>query len=251
MDFKYYIDQKKYRIKPNERYIRINGWCFEEQGKGFTYKAEINGKTAECSVKKIEHKDVQEKYKRKLNVPLDCGMHIKAYFADNAEPKSFKLYLVGESEQKCIVSLGRKDIQKIIDESTISYNLDYVHLEQLKIKGAGWVTSVTGADHVRIRVTDSKDENVEMKLQRQRRPDILDAGFIKKEDINCGFMFDFVCEPEESYILVIEDGVKRKKITLNAKEIRKHDNIQKVKGYTKKFITSVNKKNVKKGLRFI
>ena len=29
---KYYIDGKKYRVKPEEAYIRVNGWCFDEEG---------------------------------------------------------------------------------------------------------------------------------------------------------------------------------------------------------------------------
>ena len=29
---KYYIDWKKYRVKPEEAYIRVNGWCFDEAG---------------------------------------------------------------------------------------------------------------------------------------------------------------------------------------------------------------------------
>ena len=32
MGIKYYIDEKKYRVKPQEKYIRVNGWAFDTLG---------------------------------------------------------------------------------------------------------------------------------------------------------------------------------------------------------------------------
>ncbi|MBU3874727.1 glycosyltransferase family 2 protein [Faecalicatena sp. AGMB00832] len=252
MTYRYYIDQKKYRIKPNERYIRINGWCFEEQGRKFSYRAEINGKPVECSIKTIIRPDVQEKFKNKFKVPADCGVHIKVYVQEGINPEKFRLYLVSEKEQKCIVYLDRKRIEKSIDDSTISYRLDYVHADQLKILGSGWATSIKGSDGVTIRVKEKDSgKDVEVRLQRQKRNDILNAGFIGKEDINCGFTFEFIHEPNRTYILVIEDGIKRKKIPLDVEQIRKYENAEKVKSYLAKFVKSLNKENIEKGIHFV
>lgn len=41
---KYYIDGKKYRVKPEEAYIRVNGWCFDEEGLDYELKAMVDGK---------------------------------------------------------------------------------------------------------------------------------------------------------------------------------------------------------------
>ena len=77
MDFKYYIDQKKFRIKPAERYIRVNGWCFEKNGEPFTYESVVNGKVVESRIKKIVRPDVQNKFGGKYSPAADTGFHIK------------------------------------------------------------------------------------------------------------------------------------------------------------------------------
>ena len=42
MSIKYYIDEKKFRVKPNERYIRVNGWVFDTEGEPIEYKVILN-----------------------------------------------------------------------------------------------------------------------------------------------------------------------------------------------------------------
>ena len=44
MQYKSCIDVIKYRIKPEEAYIRINGWAFEKNGQPLEIITEINGK---------------------------------------------------------------------------------------------------------------------------------------------------------------------------------------------------------------
>ena len=46
---KYYIDGKKYRVKPEEAYIRVNGWCFDEEGLDYELKAMVDAKT-DCKI---------------------------------------------------------------------------------------------------------------------------------------------------------------------------------------------------------
>lgn len=251
MDYKYYIDQKKYRVKPDERYIRINGWCFDVQGKDVTYKTEMNGKPVDYTIKKIVRKDVQEKYKNKYDVSADCGFHLKVFIPKEIQPISFKLFLVIGKKEKCIISLNKKQIQDIIDESTISYNIDYIHVEQLKIVCSGWATSINGCDKVKIRITDVNNQDVDRKLQRKNRRDIFEVGLVEEKDTACGFVVDFICEKDKTYILVIEDGIKRKKIYLNADKIRNYEKIRKLKHYTVKFLKSINQKNIGKGMAFV
>ena len=50
---KYYIDGKKYRVKPEEAYIRVNGWCFDEEGLDYELKAMVDGKRCEKTDCKI------------------------------------------------------------------------------------------------------------------------------------------------------------------------------------------------------
>ena len=64
MQYKSCIDVIKYRIKPEEAYIRINGWAFEKNGQPLEIITEINGKVVPNRLKKIKRPDVAEKFKK-------------------------------------------------------------------------------------------------------------------------------------------------------------------------------------------
>ena len=70
---KYYIDGKKYRVKPEEAYIRVNGWCFDEEGLDYELKAMVDGKRCEIVQKQIARSDVQKKYE----VAKELGIYDK------------------------------------------------------------------------------------------------------------------------------------------------------------------------------
>lgn len=74
---KYYIDGKKYRVKPEEAYIRVNGWCFDEEGLDYELKAMVDGKRCEIVQKQIARSDVQKKYGKKCKVTGQCGFSVK------------------------------------------------------------------------------------------------------------------------------------------------------------------------------
>ena len=78
MQYKSCIDVMKYRIKPDEAYIRINGWAFEKTGQPVELITEINGKEVPKRLKKVSRPDVAEKFK-KAKVDKTCGFHIKVY----------------------------------------------------------------------------------------------------------------------------------------------------------------------------
>lgn len=251
MDFKYYIDQKKFRVKPTERYIRVNGWCFEKQGKPFTYESEINGVLVESRVKKITRPDVQNKFKGKYNPASDSGFHIKTYVDGGVTPQSYRLYLRQGSSRKCIVSMDKKEIVALKDESTISYNIDWVHVEPLKIVLSGWAVSTSGTDKVHVAVKDESGKTLKIKMQRVKRKDVEEAGLIDADSLECGFVAEFICEPGKSYTLVIEDGVKRKKIQLDPVKLKKYERAQHSKQFAVRFVKALNKKNIKKGMKYL
>ena len=251
MDFKYYIDQKKFRVKPTERYIRVNGWCFEKQGKPFTYESEINGVLVESRIKKIARPDVQNKFKSKYSPAADTGFHIKTYVDGSATPESYRLYLRQGSSRKCIVSMEKKEIVALKDESTISYNIDWVHVEPLKIVLSGWAVSTSGTDKVHVAVKDESGKTLKIKMQRVKRTDVEEAGLIDVSNVECGFVAEFICEPEKCYTLVIEDGVKRKKIQLDPVKLKKYERAQHSKQFAVRFVKALNKKNIKKGMKYL
>ncbi len=251
MDFKYYIDQKKFRIKPAERYIRVNGWCFEKKGKPFTYESEVNGKVVESRIKKIVRPDVQSKFNGKYSPAADTGFHIKTYVENGVTPESYRLYIRRGSYRKCIVSMDRKEIIALKDESTISYNIDWVHVEPLKIILSGWAVSTSGTDKVHVSVRDDMGKALKVKMQRTKRKDVEDAGLIEAHNVECGFIVEFICDPGKCYTLVIEDGVKRKKIRLDPVKLKKYERAQRSKQFAVRFVKALNKKNIEKGMKYL
>ncbi|MGC4019346.1 MAG: glycosyltransferase family 2 protein [Muricomes sp.] len=251
MEFKYYIDQKKFRVKPTEKYIRINGWCFDKLGGEFTYESEINGKPAVSSVKKIVRQDVQNKFEGKYKIPQDSGFHIKTHIDDDVTPESYALYLRQGNNRKCIVSMNKKEIETLKDESTISYNIDWVRVEQLKIILSGWAVSAQGADKIHLSVKDEDGKLQETKIQRLGRLDVERTGLIKEQDIECGFVIEFIYDKEKSYSLVITDGIKKKNIELNPVKLKRYQGIQQSKQFAVQFARKLNAKNIKKGIKYL
>ena len=97
MQYKSCIDVIKYRIKPEEAYIRINGWAFEKNGQPLEIITEINGKVVPNRLKKIKRPDVAEKFK-KMKVDKDVWIHIKFMWIHQRTSKIFDF----------ISSLGKK-----------------------------------------------------------------------------------------------------------------------------------------------
>ena len=59
MQYKSCIDVIKYRIKPEEAYIRINGWAFEKNGQPLEIITEINGKVVPKSSVRMWQKSLK------------------------------------------------------------------------------------------------------------------------------------------------------------------------------------------------
>ena len=175
---KYYIDGKKYRIKPEGAYIRVNGWCFDEEGKEIELKAQIDGKRCEIVQKQIDRPDVQKKYGKKYKVASQCGFSVKIFMEDiDKIPEKFVLYAESEKEKQILLQMNEKSLMKIYDDSTISYSIDWITFEKEKLRISGWATSVYGVDTIKYNVV-SKDKSdfPEIKIKRSSRKDIVDAG---------------------------------------------------------------------------
>ncbi|MBO1681315.1 glycosyltransferase family 2 protein [[Clostridium] scindens] len=251
MGCKYYIDKKKYRIKPIEKYIRINGWCFDKNGLNITYEAEVNGKKVTCNVRSIVRKDVQMKY-QKYKIDDKNGFQVKVFMENNVEPKNFRLFACSGNEKKVIVSLNKHQLDSIKDESTISYHIDTITIDKRKIFISGWATSVYGLDKVKYSVIDSSQRTPEnYRIVLSSRKDVVEHGLTGENNINCGFIISFDYSDNETYLFSISDGKKGKKCTLIPEKIRRHNQMLAKVGFARQFFKAVNVKNVKKGMGYI
>lgn len=251
MGIKYYIDEKKYRIKPKEKYIRVNGWAFDTLGKELHYKALMNGKPVDnFRVKGINRKDVEKKYK-KYTVPCDSGFHIKNYVNIADVPQTFELYASNGEETKCLVKLNKKQILRIRDDSTISYNIDLIYIRETKVEISGWASSVDGADAVRFALKDSEGKEVEFKLKRSKREDLIDAGLIESKDVLCGFQMEFFYDEQSDFCLSISDGNKIKYLSFNLDHIRKKQSVREKVGFVRAAYKYATPEYAKKTIKYV
>lgn len=250
MQYRSHIDVIKYRIKPEEAYIRVNGWIYEKTGKSFELKVEVNGKPAAARIKKIERKDVVDKFK-KDNVDKMCGYHIKVYVNPETDIKEFTFFVTANGERKVLKHLKQKDIERVIDTNTISYNIDQYHIDKEKIKIFGWATSVAGQNKLKIKVQDSDNSQVEIKLCNENRKDLLEAGYISKEDICCGIHLEFLYDKKKIYKVRIADGINAVNVTLEPSKLAERQKVKTGAALVKKGIKKTNVKNIRKVYSYV
>ena len=254
MNYKYHIDTKVYRIEPYENYVRITGWGFDVNNQNVSFVVKMNGENVEYEMKSIKRLDVEKKYSRKYNVPVKSGFNIKACWPkDREELEKLELFVKSGEKINKICSLNKKEIDKIKDDSTIAYNLDYVRINNAKILVGGWTISDWGTDYVKISILDENKKEIidDVKLTRMSRKDLVEVGFVEEKDIECGFTIEFPYEEEKTYYLSIADKKKRKRIELKPEVIRRNNKVEARRGFAKQLVKCINKKNIEKGINHI
>lgn len=250
MSFVYYIDRKKLRIKPEESYIRINGWCFNKENREVKYRVFIDGKESEFILKNINRKDVKSKYK-KYDVPLDNGFHIKAYLQQGYVPKKVEIYAETPNEKKRIINFGSKDVSNIIDKNSISYNIDNAYAYKNKMNVQGWAITIDDIKDIKITVVDEKGKDLIISKRSVERPDLVEEGLIKDADIECGFDIDYTLENDTKAILSITDNSQSIEVPIDPIQVRAINKKEARIGFLKQFIKSLSLMNVKKGILYI
>ena len=254
MNYKYHIDTKVYRIEPYENYVRITGWGFDVNNQNVSFAVKMNGENVEYEMKSIKRLDVEKKYSRKCNVPVKSGFNLKACWPkDSEELEKLELFVKSGEKINKICSLNKKEIDKIKDDSTIAYNLDYVRINNAKILVGGWTISDWGTDYVKIIILDENKKEIidDVKLTRMSRKDLVEVGFVEEKDIECGFTIEFPYEEEKTYYLSIADKKKRKRIELKPEVIRRNNKVEARRGFAKQLVKCINKKNIEKGINHI
>lgn len=251
MGYKYFFDQKKYRIKPEQDYLRFNGWCFETRGRDYQFVLEINGNRTEFSIKRFKRKDVQQKYK-KYPIPVESGFQIKIPVNKGAIPDKLELYLESGEDRKEILSLDKKEIEQIKDDSSITYGIDRIWHVDSKMYISGWANSIFGCEAIQVGVVSLSDNSEnKLKITRTKRLDVVDSGLIEKQDVNCGFIIEFPFNIKEKYVLQIEDGKRKKNIKLFPKQIIRHNAVESKVGFARQFVKRLNPDTIKSGVKHL
>ncbi len=238
MGIRYHIDEVKYRIKPGERYIRVNGWGFGTGGGEIRCAAVLNGKKAEGILEKVSRKDVSLKY-QKYHVDEKSGFCLKLYLEEDEIPESLQFYLRDGKKRKCVVDMNQKDIVQAADSSTMSYKIDGIRLDDKKVYIAGWITSVKGNDAVQIDVLNQDDRKVDARIQKEARADLIEARLVKDADKYCGFKLEFFRSDGRDFRLVFSDGLRRKYIRLNLEDVWRKQRIRAKTGFAREALKHV------------
>lgn len=250
MQYKSCIDVIKYRIKPDEAYIRINGWAFEKSGQPLEMITEINGNVVPNRLKSIKRPDVVEKFK-KAKVDKMCGFHIKVYVDPEKTIDDFRFYIRSGNEKKLVKKLDRQEIEAIIDRSTISHNIEQYYIDREKIVVSGWAFTNTKEGKMKIQVFDNSEKEEKAMLQILNRADLIEAGFVSKENCRCGFHLEFPYEKEKIYKLRLADGINAINVHLDPQKLLKKQKVKSTVGFVRQGIKKTNPKTVKKVFRYV
>jgi len=248
-NYRYYIDEKKYRIKSEESYMEISGWCFLKDGGNPLFEIEINDTHRDFILQSIERKDVQKEHK-KYHVPDKSGFCIRVDLEKDESIQSIHLYLKEEKNRHDILSLNDKDIEEIVSKSgSIDYNIDGMAIDKKKITIHGWAVSEEGA--VQYRIQNEKDQEQKLKLELKSREDVYLSGLIEEHQKDCGFTIQFDYKETDCYQLQITDETTICEIPIEPSKLWAAQKQEAKKGFIKQAIRKISFKNLWKILRYI
>ena len=147
--------------------------------------------------------------------------------------------------------LNVKEIEAIIDRSTISHNVEQYYIDREKIVVSGWAFSNAKAGKMKIQVFDNAETEKKVVLQVLNRTDLIEAGFVSKENCRCGFHLEFPYEREKRYKLRLSDGINAINIYLEPQKLLKKQRIKSTVGFIKQGIKKTNPRTVKKVVKYI
>lgn len=104
---------------------------------------------------------------------------------------------------------------------------------------------------MKIQVFDNAETEKKVVLQVLNRTDLIEAGFVSKENCRCGFHLEFPYEREKRYKLRLSDGINAINIYLEPQKLLKKQRIKSTVGFIKQGIKKTNPRTVKKVVKYI
>lgn len=89
---------------------------------------------------------------------------------------------------------------------------------------------------MKIQVFDNAETEKKVVLQILNRTDLIEAGFVSKENCRCGFHLEFPYEREKRYKLRLSDGINAINIYLEPQKLLKKQRIKSTVGFIKQGI---------------
>lgn len=240
-NFKYYLDLVGYKNSDHTHYIFFKGWCFHSSSKKVEYTLRINDLVF-TNFKYHNRLDLVNVFPNETD-GIDVGFSIKV----NDIPKnidSVELFAEAANESVKIVRLGKKDLDSLIQKTSISYSLDLYEAEgpnhPMNII-AGWAYSLSG--DVEYSIIDEDSNPVDIALQLTKRMDLVKSDIVPKDKAICGFHISYKGDNNKKYFLKISVKDEVEKIEICKKNLSSYRSVSSI-------ISQINLSNIKKAIEY-
>ena len=189
MKIKYSLDDIKYKSCKERSYIKIEGWCFNEEAGELEYQVIINNETCPFSLKRFIRKDVLQYYGETIE-NKKIGFQI---FVDlkQTTPNQVQVFACAKDDRQRIFNVGHDKLNKIKDIYPFEYNIDSLISEQNEQNVSGWAFSLSGTP-LEFRIRSTKNHNlIDQVCQWSFRNDVADIYDLPKSQRCCGFQLQF------------------------------------------------------------
>ena len=226
---KFCIDDIKYVDIKDARYILIRGWGFIEEEMFCNFNVKVNEQKFPITLKRVKRLDVQEACKC-LNAFTGFIIRISL---DNVNIETLKMFINNDKERSLILTLTKSQLEEIRDTTPVSSHIDHFFYDKNNdcADVYGFALSKAGKK-IKTTITDNKGNNIQFKLDKIKRSDLVKHYVVNEEDVECGFnitfedfspdltyAIHFSCDGfEETKILELEEDYMTKSSKINMKK---------------------------------
>lgn len=240
MMYKYSLDDIKYKSSGEYSYLKIEGWCFKEDGEELDYKVFINNVEHPFSLKRFVRKDVLQYYEKSF-ANKNIGFQV---FIDTTEMtvNQVQIFAYSSNEKQRIFNINRERLNKIKDIYPFEYNIDTFNSDQNEHNISGWAFSLSG-DPIKFHIRNAKNNAlVDQACQWSFRNDVADTYDLPEAQRCCGFHLQF--KIDEKFKLLVEcDGIEY--------EVSTNKPCKSMRNLFGSYARSINKENLKKAAKYL
>lgn len=248
MTIKYKVDYFKYKITDKLKFIKVYGWCFDNND-SITFEVKLDGKVQNVDVKLLKRTDVYNKYKNEINTN-NLGFYI--YIPLEEELKDFELTAKSNTSTSTLLKYNQKELSQHASHSSIEYHVDLVRVFKKGdcVEIAGWAYSIDKKP-LKFRVFDGNNKLVSSEYEVSLRQDLVERQLIEEDQCFCGFLLRTPGLSSKGYYLEISNGNEKQLVHYNKLKVELKAQLR--DGY--KFVKNVSGffqvANFSKGLNYL
>lgn len=203
--FFYYFDSIEYIDVKNYHILNIIGWCFHKSNEEVTYDIYINNHKVKYEIIRMHRKDIVKIFKNNKAL-VDSGYKIIVDLGDN-EFKNIRIVAKSHNQMHEILHTTAKKLKYHRVTTPINVSLDVLNINKTSYHYdiIGWGLSVSKRS-INYNIKDQNNNIIEAKIQKVARDDLVNAGIVEKELLNCGFHISFDGKKDGKYRLIVNDG---------------------------------------------